>query len=42
MEYIRKIVAKGYIGEEAVQNVQSKQDPPTHGVGLRPVGMGDY
>lgn len=42
MEYIRKLVAKGYIGEEAIQIVQSKRDPPTHGVGLRPVGMSDH
>ncbi|GIK07578.1 hypothetical protein Aspvir_003244 [Aspergillus viridinutans] len=37
MEYVRHLVAKGYIGTQAVEIVQSKRDPPTHGIGLRPV-----
>lgn len=37
MEYIRHLVSKGYIGAQAIQIVQSKRDPPTHGIGLRRV-----
>ncbi|KAJ6155902.1 hypothetical protein N7470_006468 [Penicillium chermesinum] len=37
MEYVRYLVAKGLIGEEAIQIVQSKRDPPAFGIGLRPV-----
>jgi hypothetical protein len=37
MEYVRHLVAKGYIGPEAVEIVQSKRDPFTHGIGLRRV-----
>lgn len=36
MEYVRHLVAKGLIGEDAIQIVQSKRDPPTHGIGLQP------
>ena len=35
MEYVRHLVAKGLIGEDAIQIVQSKRDPPTHGIGLQ-------
>lgn len=35
MEYIRHLVSKGLIGSEAIQTVQSKRDPPSHGVGLQ-------
>ncbi|KAF4186857.1 hypothetical protein CNMCM7927_005097 [Aspergillus lentulus] len=37
MEYVRHLVAEGYIGPDAVEIVQSKRDPPTHGIGLRRV-----
>jgi hypothetical protein len=37
MEYVRHLVAKGLIDEEAIEIVQSKRDPPTHGIGLRSV-----
>ncbi|KAB8261535.1 hypothetical protein BDV32DRAFT_121454 [Aspergillus pseudonomiae] len=37
MEYVRHLVAKGYIGAQAIENVQSKRDPPSHGIGLRRV-----
>lgn len=36
MEYVRHLVAKGLIGVDAIQIVQSKHDPPTHGIGLQP------
>ncbi|KAL4895066.1 hypothetical protein BDV59DRAFT_174388 [Aspergillus ambiguus] len=39
LEYVRHLVAKGYIGNEAIQIVQSKRDPPDFGIGLRPVGV---
>lgn len=37
MEYIRHLVAKGLIDEEAIEIVQSKRDSATHGIGLRSV-----
>ncbi|KAJ5474903.1 hypothetical protein N7475_004469 [Penicillium sp. IBT 31633x] len=37
MEYVRYLVAKDLIGEEAIRIVESKRDPPTHGIGLRAV-----
>ncbi|CAI7674590.1 unnamed protein product [Penicillium palitans] len=37
MEYVRHLVAKGLIDEEAVEIVQSKRDSPVHGIGLRSV-----
>ncbi|KAK6810876.1 hypothetical protein RU639_013329 [Aspergillus parasiticus] len=37
MEYVRYLVAKGYLGGEAIEIVQSKRDHPTHGIGLRRV-----
>lgn len=37
MDYVRYLVAKGNIGAEAIEIVQSKRDPPTHGIGLRRV-----
>lgn len=40
MEYVRHLVHLGYIGAGAIDIVQSKRDPPTHGVGLQPVGGG--
>lgn len=39
MEYIHHLVAKGYIEAQAIQIVQSKRDPPTFGIGLRPIGV---
>ncbi|PYH37126.1 uncharacterized protein BO87DRAFT_404793 [Aspergillus neoniger CBS 115656] len=37
MEFIRHLVSKGLIGEGAIEIVQSKRDPPTHGIGLQRV-----
>ncbi|KAJ5968257.1 hypothetical protein N7501_004505 [Penicillium viridicatum] len=37
MKYIRHLVAKGPIDEEAIEIVQSKRDSATHGIGLRSV-----
>ncbi|QKX58274.1 uncharacterized protein TRUGW13939_05396 [Talaromyces rugulosus] len=37
MEYVRRLVDLGYIDASAIQIVQSKRDPPTHGIGLQPV-----
>ncbi|KOS46005.1 hypothetical protein ACN38_g3078 [Penicillium nordicum] len=37
MEYVRHLVAKGLIDEEAIEIVQSKRDSATHGIGLRSV-----
>lgn len=37
MEYVRSLVAKGYIGAEAIDIVQAQRDPPSHGIGLRAV-----
>jgi hypothetical protein len=36
MEYIRHLVSKRLIEPEAIQIVQSRRDPPTHGIGLQP------
>ena len=36
-EYVRHLIPKGYIGVQAIQIVQSKRDPETHGIGLRRV-----
>ncbi|KAJ5585838.1 hypothetical protein N7450_005625 [Penicillium hetheringtonii] len=35
MEYIRHLVGKRLIGSEAIHIVQSKRDPPSHGVGIQ-------
>ncbi|KAJ5407925.1 hypothetical protein N7509_001808 [Penicillium cosmopolitanum] len=35
MEYIRHLVSKRLIASEAIHTVQSKRDPPNHGVGLQ-------
>ncbi|EZF31562.1 hypothetical protein TMEN_2707 [Trichophyton mentagrophytes] len=40
MEYTRHLVHLGYLEEEAIQLVQSKRDPATHGIGLQPLGRG--
>lgn len=37
MEFVRHLIAKGLIAADAIQIVQSKHDPPTHGIGLQPV-----
>ncbi|KAL2859868.1 uncharacterized protein BJX67DRAFT_375995 [Aspergillus lucknowensis] len=37
MEFIRHLVAKRYIGAGAIEIVQSQRDPPSFGIGLRPV-----
>jgi hypothetical protein len=37
MEYIRHLVAKGFIDAHAIEIVQSKRDPPDFGIDLRPV-----
>jgi hypothetical protein len=36
MDYIRRLVAVGYIDEAAITIVQSKRDAPDFGIGLRP------
>ncbi|GFN18879.1 uncharacterized protein AtWU_08682 [Aspergillus tubingensis] len=38
MEFVRHLVARGLLEEEAVQIVQSKRDSPTHGIALQPAG----
>ncbi|KAH8698965.1 hypothetical protein BGW36DRAFT_426645 [Talaromyces proteolyticus] len=40
MEYICYLVELGYIDVSAIEIVQSKRDPPSHGIGLQPVGIG--
>jgi hypothetical protein len=40
MEYVRELVRVGYIGPEAMQAVNSRRDPPNHGIGLQPAGRG--
>ncbi|KAJ6015401.1 hypothetical protein N7540_009992 [Penicillium herquei] len=35
MEYIRHLVSKRLIASDAIQAVQSKRDPPHHGVGMQ-------
>lgn len=40
MEYVRHLVHLQYLDAGAIQIVQSKRDPPTHGVGLQPLGRG--
>ncbi|KAL3473550.1 hypothetical protein BJX99DRAFT_233375 [Aspergillus californicus] len=37
MDYVRLLVAKGFIGDEAIEIVQSRRDPPGHGIGLQPM-----
>ncbi|KAL4902237.1 hypothetical protein BDW74DRAFT_181086 [Aspergillus multicolor] len=36
-DYIRHLVNMGYLDAEALEIVQSKRDPPSHGIGLLPV-----
>ncbi|KAF1847164.1 uncharacterized protein K460DRAFT_413961 [Cucurbitaria berberidis CBS 394.84] len=36
MDYVRRLVAVGYLDEAAVAIVQSKRDAPDFGIGLRP------
>lgn len=38
MEYVRRLVHLQYLDAGAIQIVQSKRDPSTHGVGLQPLG----
>ena len=40
MEYVRELVRVGYIGPEAIEAVNSRRDPPNHGIGLQPAGRG--
>lgn len=40
MEYTRHLVQLGYLDVAAIQLVQSKRDPATHGIGLQPLGSG--
>jgi hypothetical protein len=35
MEFVRQLVALGYIDANAVDIVHSKRDHPSHGIGLR-------
>lgn len=37
MEYLRHLRDAKYITSEAVELAQAQRDPPTHGIGLRPV-----
>ncbi|KAK7745121.1 hypothetical protein SLS62_009920 [Diatrype stigma] len=37
MEYLRRLRDLNYISPEAVELAQAERDPPTHGIGLRPV-----
>ena len=39
-DYVKRLVAVGYIGEEAVGIVQAQRDPPSHGIGLQAAGRG--
>lgn len=39
MEFVRHLVARGLLEEEAVQIVQSKRDSPAHGIALQPAGQ---
>lgn len=41
MEYVHRLVHLQYLDAGAIQIVQSKRDPPTHGVGLQPLGRGE-
>ncbi|EEQ35033.1 hypothetical protein McanMca71_001771 [Microsporum canis] len=40
MEYVRHLVQLQYLDAGAIQIVQSKRNPPTHGIGLQPIGRG--
>ncbi|KAI9835729.1 MAG: hypothetical protein M1819_001907 [Sarea resinae] len=40
MAYVRRLVSLHYLEPEALQIVQSHRDPPSHGIGLQPVGVG--
>jgi hypothetical protein len=40
MDFVKRLVQAGYIGQDAVDIVQSKRDPPSHGTGLRGAGRG--
>ena len=37
MDYLRRLVERGYINNEAVVRAQAERDPPAHGVGLRSI-----
>ncbi|KAL4947542.1 hypothetical protein BDW69DRAFT_199574 [Aspergillus filifer] len=39
-DYILLLVSKGYIDSTAIDIVQSKRDPPSHGIGLQPTASG--
>ena len=41
MDYVRHLVSCGYLSYDAIQIVQSKRDPPNHGIGLKHVGDND-
>ncbi|PLN82765.1 hypothetical protein BDW42DRAFT_166106 [Aspergillus taichungensis] len=38
VEYVRHLASKGIIDASAVEIVQSRRDPPGHGIGLQPAG----
>jgi hypothetical protein len=40
MDFVKRLVQAGCIGEDAVDIVQSKRDPPSHGIGLQGAGRG--
>ncbi|ROT39296.1 hypothetical protein SODALDRAFT_156605 [Sodiomyces alkalinus F11] len=37
MDFIRHLAGRNYINHDAIAIAQAERDPPTHGVGLRPV-----
>ncbi|OAL69832.1 hypothetical protein A7D00_5871 [Trichophyton violaceum] len=40
VEFVDKLIEKNYIDAQAREIVQAHRDPPSHGVGLQPVGQG--
>lgn len=40
MDYVRHLVALRYLPGLAIEMVQSRRDPPGHGIGLQPLGNG--
>ena len=37
MDFVRRLVSLGWIGEDAIGFVEGERDPPSHGIGLNPV-----
>ncbi|KAI9763037.1 MAG: hypothetical protein M4579_000101 [Chaenotheca gracillima] len=40
IDFVRRLVQLGYISPEAIDVVQIQRDPPSFGVGLRPIDVG--